>query len=214
MTGPQPEHVSGDPFDDNPRVVMPFNGSSGSGDVTGDVVYANFGRLEDFDQLAADHVDLHGKIVITRYGGNFRGSRFTSPNSAAPPASSSTPTRRTMAISKEIPTPRVPGVPIAGCNAAPSSTFSSIPGIRRRRESPQRQDLPDWHALTQRATSRTSFQSPSATRMRSHLRALKGASVPQGWQGALPFRYHIGGQGGVKVHLVSIRITSGARSGM
>ena len=45
----------------------------GSGDVTGDVVYANYGRLEDFDQLAAQHIDLHGKIVICRYGANFRG---------------------------------------------------------------------------------------------------------------------------------------------
>ena len=52
---------------------MPFNGSSGSGDVTGDVVYANYGRLEDFDQLAAQHIDLHGKIVLVRYGANFRG---------------------------------------------------------------------------------------------------------------------------------------------
>ena len=52
---------------------MPFNGSSGSGDVTGEVVYANYGRLEDFDQLATQHIDLHGKIVIVRYGANFRG---------------------------------------------------------------------------------------------------------------------------------------------
>jgi N-acetylated-alpha-linked acidic dipeptidase len=38
------------------------------------------------------------------------------------------------------------------------------------------------------------------------LQALKGPGVPHGWQGALPFRYHLGGvadQGGVKVHLVS-----------
>jgi N-acetylated-alpha-linked acidic dipeptidase len=34
------------------------------------------------------------------------------------------------------------------------------------------------------------------------LQALKGAGAPQGWQGALPFRYHVG-PGGVKVHLVS-----------
>jgi N-acetylated-alpha-linked acidic dipeptidase len=34
------------------------------------------------------------------------------------------------------------------------------------------------------------------------LQALRGASVAQGWQGALPFRYHLG-PGGVKVHLVS-----------
>src|SRR5664279_1380422 len=73
MTGPTREHVDNDPGQDNPRVVMPFNGSSGSGDVTGDVVYANYGRLEDFDQLAAQHIDLHGKIVLCRYGSNFRG---------------------------------------------------------------------------------------------------------------------------------------------
>src|SRR5580698_1966007 len=71
--GPTREHVDNDPGQDDPRVVMPFNGSSGSGDVTGEVVYANYGRLEDFDQLAAKHVDLHGKIVLVRYGGNFRG---------------------------------------------------------------------------------------------------------------------------------------------
>ena len=45
MSGPAREHVEGDPFEDNPGVVMPFNGSSGSGDVTGEVVYANYGRL-------------------------------------------------------------------------------------------------------------------------------------------------------------------------
>ena len=73
MAGPTREHVDGDPFQDDPRVMPPFHGSSGSGDVTGEVVYANYGRIEDFDQLAALHIDLHGKIAIIRYGGNFRG---------------------------------------------------------------------------------------------------------------------------------------------
>src|SRR5690242_8155930 len=71
MTGPTPEHVAGDRAADNPRVVMPFNGSSGSGDVTGEVVYANYGRLKDFNELARQHIDLHGKVVICRYGENF-----------------------------------------------------------------------------------------------------------------------------------------------
>ena len=66
MRGPTPEHVEGDPAADNPRVVMPFNGSSGSGDVTAEVVYANYGRAEDFNELAAHNSDLHGKIVICR----------------------------------------------------------------------------------------------------------------------------------------------------
>ncbi len=72
-TGPTPEHVSSDPYQDNPKVVMPFNGSSASGDVTGEVVYANYGTLADFDKLAADKVDLRGKVVLVRYGANFRG---------------------------------------------------------------------------------------------------------------------------------------------
>jgi N-acetylated-alpha-linked acidic dipeptidase len=73
MSGPTREHVQGDTYQDDPRVVMPFSGSSGSGDVTAEVVYANYGRLKDFNQLAAQHVDLRGKIVLVRYGANFRG---------------------------------------------------------------------------------------------------------------------------------------------
>src|ERR1700678_1769958 len=63
ISGPTREHADGDPGQDDPRVVMPFNGSSGSGDVTAEVVYANYGRLEDFDQLAPQHVDLDGKNI-------------------------------------------------------------------------------------------------------------------------------------------------------
>ena len=50
-----------------------WNAYSGSGDVTAEVVYANYGTKEDFDQLKELGVDVSGKIVIARYGGNFRG---------------------------------------------------------------------------------------------------------------------------------------------
>ena len=73
MPGPTREHVEGDLFQDDPRVVTPFNGSSASGDVTAEAVYANYGRPEDFKQLEAMHVDVKGKIVLVRYGANFRG---------------------------------------------------------------------------------------------------------------------------------------------
>ncbi|HEX3153752.1 MAG TPA: PA domain-containing protein, partial [Candidatus Angelobacter sp.] len=73
MSGPRPEHVDGDPLPDNPRVVMPFNGSSPSGDVEAEVVYANYGRPEDFKKLEDLKIDVRGKIVIVRYGDNFRG---------------------------------------------------------------------------------------------------------------------------------------------
>jgi len=73
MHGPTREHVDNDPYQDDPRVVMPFNGMSPSGDVEADVVYANYGTPDDFDKLDKLKVDVRGKIVLVRYGQNFRG---------------------------------------------------------------------------------------------------------------------------------------------
>ncbi|HRE66517.1 MAG TPA: M28 family peptidase [Cyclobacteriaceae bacterium] len=62
-----------DPFSANPNLPIGFNAYTGSGDVTAEVVYANYGRREDFEKLAAMGISVKGKIVIARYGGNFRG---------------------------------------------------------------------------------------------------------------------------------------------
>src|SRR5437588_8185438 len=73
MHGPTREHVDGDPYDSDPRVVMPFNAMSPSGDAEADVVYANYGTPEDFEKLEKLKIDVRGKIVLVRYGQNFRG---------------------------------------------------------------------------------------------------------------------------------------------
>ena len=73
MHGPSPERVSEDPFQKDARILPAFNEYSANGDVTADVVYANYGRPEDFKKLQELGVDLKGKIVIVRYGENFRG---------------------------------------------------------------------------------------------------------------------------------------------
>ena len=62
-----------DPFSKDPRISHGWNSFSGEGDVTAEVVYANFGRREDFRQREEMGVSVEGKIVIARYGGNFRG---------------------------------------------------------------------------------------------------------------------------------------------
>src|SRR5258708_19017195 len=86
MNGPTREHVSNDPYQDDPRVVMPFNGSSPSGDVEAEVIYANYGRPEDFKKLEELKVDVRGKIVLVRYGENFRGVKsFVAEEHGAPP---------------------------------------------------------------------------------------------------------------------------------
>lgn len=68
--------VEGDSFagrTDDPHLRPGWNAYSGSGEVTAGVVYANHGRLEDFQRLEELGVSCEGKIVIARYGGNFRG---------------------------------------------------------------------------------------------------------------------------------------------
>lgn len=62
-----------DRFSGHPGLLNGWNAFSGSGDVTGEVVYANYGRREDYRALDSMGVAVAGKVVIARYGGNFRG---------------------------------------------------------------------------------------------------------------------------------------------
>lgn len=74
-----------DPFSSDANLPAGFNAYSGTGDVTGEVVYANFGRKEDFEKLKALGISVKGKIVLARYGGNFRGykAKYAEENGAA-----------------------------------------------------------------------------------------------------------------------------------
>ena len=62
-----------DRFSHHPDLLNGWNAFSGTGDATGEVVYANFGRREDYEALDSMGIDLTDRIVIARYGGNFRG---------------------------------------------------------------------------------------------------------------------------------------------
>jgi len=55
------------------EVVEGYNAFSPSGDVSGEVVYANYGLPQDYAELKRLGVDVAGKIVLVRYGGSFRG---------------------------------------------------------------------------------------------------------------------------------------------
>src|SRR5215510_5416844 len=50
-----------------------YNAYSIDGDVTGQLVYVNYGVPEDYETLERRGVDVKGKIVIARYGGSWRG---------------------------------------------------------------------------------------------------------------------------------------------
>lgn len=59
-------------------VVPPFNAYAKSGDVQGELVYVNYGRIEDFTELMENYsIDVTGKIVLARYGKIFRGDKVS-----------------------------------------------------------------------------------------------------------------------------------------
>lgn len=57
----------------SPDRIPTFHGYSASGNATGKLVYANYGRKQDFDLLVELGIDLKDKIVLTRYGHIARG---------------------------------------------------------------------------------------------------------------------------------------------
>ncbi len=203
MSGPTPEHVGGDPFENDPRVVMPFNGSSGSGDVTGDVVYANYGRLEDYDELAKQHIDLHGKIVLVRYGANFRGVKvyIAEQRGAVGVLIYSDP--QDDGYYKGDPYPLGPWRPETGVQRGSVQYLFKYPGDPETPGVASTPDLPDSARINPEGNQPHIISIPLSYHDAAPiLQAMKGPGVPQGWQGALPFRYHLG-PGGVRVHLVS-----------
>jgi N-acetylated-alpha-linked acidic dipeptidase len=209
MSGPTREHVDGDPYQDDPRVVMPFSGSSGSGDVTAEVVYANYGRLEDFDHLAAQHIDLHGKIVLVRYGANFRGVKvyLAEQRGAMGVLIYSDP--HDDGYYKGDAYPIGPWRPETGVERGSVQYIFKYSGDPETPGVASTLDLPDSARVSPYGSQPHIISIPlSYYDAAPILQALRGPSVPQEWQGALPFRYHlgqVGGQGGVRVHLVSVQ---------
>src|SRR6202789_4409579 len=53
--------------------LPPYNAYSIDGEVTAPLVYVNFGRREDYDDLQRMGVSVRGAIVIARYGKTWRG---------------------------------------------------------------------------------------------------------------------------------------------
>jgi len=204
MTGPTPEHVDGDPFDDDPRVVNAFNGSSPSGDVTAEVVYANYGRPEDFKKLDDLGISVKGKIVLTRYGGNFRGVKvyIAQERGAAGVIIYSDPADDGYFRGDKY--PKGPYRPDTGVQRGAVQFLFKYPGDASTPGIASTPDLPESKRENP-ATAANMPQIPS-TPISYHdaapiLEALTGPAVPHEWQGALPFTYHIGG-GSVKVHMV------------
>jgi N-acetylated-alpha-linked acidic dipeptidase len=66
--------VAGDSSSAKTRDQLPaYNIYGGDGDVAGELVYANQGMPDDYLELERQGVSVKGRIVLTRYGGGWRG---------------------------------------------------------------------------------------------------------------------------------------------
>ena len=73
VLGGQEPPVVEDPTSNLAGMLPPYVAYQGDGDVTGPVVYVNYGMPDDYDALARRGIDVKGKIVLARYGAGWRG---------------------------------------------------------------------------------------------------------------------------------------------
>lgn len=205
LHGPTREHVDGDAYENDPRIVMPFNSMSPSGDVEAEVVYANYGRPEDFKKLEEMKIDVRGKLVLVRYGQNFRGVKVldAQEHGAAGVIMYSDPYDDGWRRGDSY--PRGPWRPRTAVQRGSVGFMFKFPG------DPTTPDVASTLSLP--ASKRISpDQSEALPKIPSLpisygdawpiLANLSGAETPRDWQGALPFTYHVGpGPVRVKLHV-------------
>jgi len=205
MHGPRREQVDGDPFQDDPRVVTPYNGMSPSGDAEADVVYANYGSPADFDKLKQMNVDVRGKIVIVRYGENFRGVKefVAQERGAAAVIIYSDP--KDDGYYRGDPYPKGPWRPASGVQRGSVGYMFQFPGDPTTPGVASSPSLPSSKRISPAQSEQlpkipvTPLSYADASPILEHL---GGPASPREWQGALPFTYHVGpGPTKVKMHL-------------
>ncbi len=220
LNGPTPEHVDpkaygGDPFQDDPRILPAFNGSSPSADITAPVVYVNYGRREDFDQLAKLGVNIKGKIALVRYGDNFRGVKvyLAQQRGAVGVLIYSDPADDGYARGDMY--PRGPMRPESAVQRGSVQFLPIYPGDPETPGVASTSELIAASRLTEAQTRQLpgGDQPSIPSNPLSYkdagpiLQALSGAAVPHEWQGGLPFTYHLGGSPAVTAHMALVQDT-------
>ncbi|MHB1224902.1 MAG: M28 family peptidase [Gemmatimonadaceae bacterium] len=164
------------------------NGYSGSGDVTGEVIYVGYGLVEDYATLDSMGISVKGHIVLARYGRSFRGIKAREAEKHGATA---------LLIYSD---PQDDG--FARGDVYPEGPFRNEHGVQRGSVMNGNGDpsTPGWGSTE--GARRLPVDSMNVPRIpvvpiswgnaAELLRGVRGADIPNGWQGAMPFRYHIG----------------------
>jgi N-acetylated-alpha-linked acidic dipeptidase len=177
-----------------------YNAFSRDGDVTGQLVYVNFGVPADYERLAAMGIDVKGKIVIARYFGSWRGikPKVAAEHGAIGCLIYSDPKEDGYANGDIYPKGgyRPPFSAQRG-SVVDMPTYSGdplTPGVGATKDA-KRLAIKDAETITKIPVLPISYGDAEPL-----LRALGGPVAPAEWRGALPFTYHVG-PGAATVHL-------------
>ncbi|HEY6809467.1 MAG TPA: transferrin receptor-like dimerization domain-containing protein [Gemmatimonadales bacterium] len=189
-----------DPTSGQTDQLPTFNAYSPDGDVTGELVYVNYGIPEDYHVLDSLGISVRGKIVIARYGNSWRGikPKLAAEHGAIGCLIYSDP--RDDGYFEDDIYPKGPMRPWQGVQRGSVMMMETHPGDPL---SPGWASVPGGRRLTI-AEATTIEKIPvlpiSYGDAMPLLRNLGGPVAPERWRGALPITYHIGG-GPARVHL-------------
>jgi N-acetylated-alpha-linked acidic dipeptidase len=180
--------------------LPPYNVYGADGDVTAELVYANYGMPDDYKDLARRGIDVHGKIVLTRYGGGWRGlkPKLAQQHGAVGCLIYSDPHDDGYAKGDVYPkggwrpADGVQRGSVADMQVYPGDPLTpgigSVPGAKRLA-------IKDATSLLKIPVLPISYA--DATPL---LQSLSGPVAPANWRGSLPITYHVG-PSTAKVHL-------------
>jgi len=193
--------IAEDPSSSNPKIVPLFNGYSPSGDVTAPLVYVNYGLPPDYEALKKLGVDVTGKIAIARYGNSFRGvkAQVAEQHGAVGLIIYSDPADD--GYSQGDVYPKGPWRPAYSAQRGSVQFLSTAPGDPLTPGQPAKPGVPRLKMEEVKTLPRIPVQPISYGDAKRLLEPLRGPVRPKGFQGGLPFPYHVGGTEYVRVHL-------------
>ncbi|HEY2737582.1 MAG TPA: PA domain-containing protein, partial [Thermoanaerobaculia bacterium] len=177
-----------------------YNAYSIDGDVTGDLVFVNYGIPADYDELARRGVDVRGKIVLARYGGSWRGikPKVAAEHGAVGCVIYSDPKDDGFGQGEVF-----PNGPMRPADGAQRGSVMDMPlypgdpltpGVGATADA-KRLAIKDAPTLTKIPVLPISYADAQPL-----LASLTGAVVPAAWRGGLPITYHFG-PGAGRAHL-------------
>src|SRR6202167_1190131 len=180
--------------------LPPYHVYGADGDVTGELVYVNFGMPDDYKELARRGISVQGRIVIAHYRGGWRGLKVKLAHEHGAIACLIYSDPRDDGYSMGDTYPRGGWRPPDGVqrgSVADITLYSGdplTPGVAATADA-KRLSIADAPAIMKIPALPISYADAQPL-----LAAIAGPVAPTAWRGALPITYHIG-PGPAKVHL-------------